>query len=75
MPHIVVYCPVLGLERKRACAAALTRAFVESTGIEAEHLVIHIEEHSFENVAVAGKLLSDQFPELMDRERARRAEP
>lgn len=74
MPHIVVYCPVLGRERKARCAAALTEAFCTSTGLDAEHLVIHIEEHSYANIAVAGRLLVDLDPSLAERERQRREE-
>lgn len=72
MPHIVVYCPVLERERKAACAAALTKAFVESTGFDPEQLVIHIQEHSYDNVSVGGRLLSDAYPELAERERLRK---
>lgn len=74
MPHIVVYCPVLDRERKSACVAALTSAFAESTGFAAEQLVIHIEEHSYDNVGVGGRLLTDAYPELAERERLRKLE-
>jgi 4-oxalocrotonate tautomerase family enzyme len=73
MPHIVVYCPRLSRDRKAACVAALTDAFEKSTGLSAEHLVIHIEEHSYDNVGVGGRLLTDAFPELAERERAHQA--
>jgi 4-oxalocrotonate tautomerase family enzyme len=69
MPHIVVYCPRLTREKKVACVAALTEAFERTTGHSAEHLVIHIEEHSYDNVAVGGRLLTDAYPELAERER------
>jgi len=69
MPHIVVYCPRLTREKKVACVAALTDAFEKTTGISAEHLVIHIEEHSYDNVSVGGRLLTDAYPELAERER------
>jgi 4-oxalocrotonate tautomerase len=69
VPHIVVYCPRLGREKKAACVAALTEAFEKSTGFEAELLTIHIEEHSYDNVGVGGKLLTDAYPELAERER------
>ena len=68
MPHIVVYSPRLTRDKKVRCAESLTRAFEESTGISAEHLVIHFEEHSYDNVAVGGKLLTDMEPELAARE-------
>lgn len=70
MPHIIVYCPRLTREKKAACVAALTESFEKSTGLSAEHLVIHIEEHSYDNVGVGGRLLTDAFPELAERERA-----
>ncbi len=69
MPHIVVYCPRLVREKKVACVAALTEAFERSTGLGAENLVIHIEEHSYDNIAVGGQLLTDAIPELAERER------
>ncbi|QUS58692.1 tautomerase family protein [Pseudovibrio brasiliensis] len=70
MPHIVVYSPRLTREKKVACVAALTEAFCASTGLEKENLVIHIEEHSYDNIAVGGKLLTDAFPEIAEREKA-----
>ena len=69
MPHIVVYSPRLTREKKVAVVAGLTDAFHRATGIDPAHLVIHIEEHSYDNVGVAGKLLTDAFPELAERER------
>lgn len=74
MPHIVLYCPILGRERKAACVAALTRAFSESTGIEPELLVIHVQEHSCASIGVGGRLLSDVHPELLEREQRRLAQ-
>lgn len=73
MPHIVVYCPRLTREKKVNCVAALTEAFEKSTGLSAQDLVIHIEEHSYDNVAVGGRLLTDAYPELAERERAHAA--
>ncbi|KZL12917.1 tautomerase family protein [Pseudovibrio ascidiaceicola] len=64
MPHIVVYSPHLSREKKVACVAALTEAFCTTTGLAKDHLVIHLEEHSYENIAVAGKLLADTIPEI-----------
>ena len=69
MPHIVVYSPRLTREKKVTCARELTQAFERSSGISAEHLVIHFEEHSYDNVAVGGKLLTDMEPALAERER------
>lgn len=56
-------------EKKAACVAALTEAFARSTGHDVENLVIHIEEHSYDNVGVGGRLLTDTYPELAERER------
>jgi 4-oxalocrotonate tautomerase family enzyme len=70
MPHIIVYCPRLEREKKIACVAALTEAFERTTGHSAELLTIHIEEHSYDNIGVGGKLLTESFPELAEREAA-----
>ncbi|KZK80174.1 hypothetical protein PsAD46_04163 [Pseudovibrio sp. Ad46] len=69
MPHIVVYSPRLPREKKVACVAALTKAFEESTGLDANLLTIHIEEHSYDNIGVGGKLLADAYPEIAEREK------
>lgn len=69
MPHIIVYSPRLSRDVKIACAEALTRAFSETTGLEAELLTIHFEEHSYDNIAVGGRLLTDAYPELATREK------
>ncbi|KZK99425.1 tautomerase family protein (plasmid) [Microbulbifer sp. MKSA007] len=69
MPHIVVYSPRLPREKKVACVAALTKAFEESTGLDANLLTIHIEEHSYDNIGVGGKLLTDAYPEIAEREK------
>jgi phenylpyruvate tautomerase PptA (4-oxalocrotonate tautomerase family) len=74
MPHIVIYCPRMKREVKVACAQAVTKAFAETTGLEPELLTIHFEEHSYDNVAVGGRLLTDAFPELAVREAAWRQE-
>ena len=74
MPHIVVYSPRLTREKKVACAKELTAAFERTTEISAEHLVIHFEEHSYDNVAVGGQLLSDLEPALMEKEKSYQAE-
>lgn len=69
MPHIVIYSPRLSREAKVRCAEAVTRAFEGTTGLSSDILTIHFEEHSYDNVAVGGKLLTDAFPELAERER------
>jgi 4-oxalocrotonate tautomerase family enzyme len=68
MPHIIVYCPRLERDKKIACVAALTEAFARTTGHDAEILTIHIEEHSYDNVGVGGKLLSETYPDLAKKE-------
>lgn len=69
MPHIVIYSPRLSRDVKVRCAEAVTAAFHASTGFEAELLTIHFEEHSYDSVAVGGRLLTDAYPELAERER------
>ena len=66
MPNLIVLSPRLSREKKAACARALTEAFEASTGIDRQHVVIHFEEHSYDNVAVGGSLLTDIDPELAD---------
>jgi 4-oxalocrotonate tautomerase family enzyme len=70
MPHIIVYCPVMPREKRAACVAALTTAFAESTGFDAQELVIHMEEHSYDNIGVGGQLLTDRYPELALKEQS-----
>ena len=70
MPHIVIYSPRMTREVKVACAEAVTRAFAETTKLGSEYLTIHFEEHSYDNVAVGGRLLTDAIPELAAREAA-----
>ena len=69
MPHIVIYSPRLSRDVKVRCAQAVTDAFASATGFESELLTIHFEEHSYDSVAVGGKLLTDAYPELAERER------
>lgn len=70
MPHIIIYCPRLERDKKAACAAAVTEAFERTTGLGGELLTIHFEEHSYNNIAVGGRLLTEAYPELYERERA-----
>ena len=64
-----MYTPRLTPEQKSATVAAVTEAFATATGIAAEHLTIHIEEHPYGNVGVGGKLLTELYPELSERDR------
>lgn len=68
MPHILIYSPRLSRDAKVACARAVTEAFASTTGLEAELLTIHFEEHSYDNVAVGGRLLTDHDPAIAARE-------
>lgn len=74
MPHIIIYSPRLTRDVKIACAQAVTRAFESTTGHSGELLTIHFEEHSYDNIAVGGKLLTESYPELAQRERSLRKE-
>ena len=74
MPHIIIYCPRLERQKKAACAAALTEAFERTTGLGGDLLTIHFEEHSYNNIAVGGHLLTEVDPELDERERAYQAQ-
>lgn len=69
MPHIVIYSPRLSRDVKVRCAEAVTQAFAAAAGFDPELLTIHFEEHSYDSVAVGGKLLTDAYPELAARER------
>lgn len=69
MPHIVIYSPRLSRDVKVRCAEAVTQAFETATGFGSDLLTIHFEEHSYDSVAVGGKLLTDAYPELAERER------
>lgn len=64
----MIYAPRLAREKKVRCAELMTHAFAESTGLEAELLTIHFEEHSYDNIAVGGRLLTDVEPELATRD-------
>ena len=68
VPHIIVQSPVLTRDQKSAVVAGVTEAFSRATGIEPEHVVIHIQEHSYDDVGVAGRLLTDLHPELREKE-------
>lgn len=68
MPHIVIYSPRLSRDAKVACAKGVTEAFASTTCLKADLLTIHFEEHSFDNVAVGGRLLTDHDPVIAARE-------
>ncbi len=66
--HFSLYCPRLKRENKQKLVAALSQAF--SVAVENPQWVpiIHICEHPYDNVAVAGKLLSDTHEECAKRQ-------
>lgn len=68
MPHIVVQCPVLTRPQKVAVVAGITDAFARATGIEPEHVVVHLQEHSYDDIGVGGRLLADIEPALREKE-------
>lgn len=74
MPHIVVQCPVLTRAQRAAAVAGITEAFSRATGIEPAHVVVHVQEHSYDEIGVGGRLLSDIHPELREKERRVREE-
>ena len=69
MPHIIVQCPVLTRAQRAAAVAEITDAFSRATGIEAANVVVHVQEHSYDEIGVGGRLLSDLYPELREKER------
>ena len=62
MPHIVVYCPPLDKDKKVDVVKSMTDAFAKSTGHDPEIISVHIQEFSYHNIGVGGKLLSDVLP-------------
>lgn len=59
MPHIVIYCPPLGKEKKAATVKAVTEAFAKTSGHEMDIISVHIHEFSYSNIGVGGQLLAD----------------
>ncbi len=57
--HFLLYCPRIRRAAKQSLAAGLTRAFTTIVGKPDWLPVIHIDEHAYDNVCVAGQLLSD----------------
>lgn len=61
MPQITIQGPNIDdLDKKRKLAAVVTEAAVEAYGIAKEHIVVVIESHPPENVAVGGTLIVDR---------------
>ena len=67
MPHIDIQGPRLSRAKKAAVVAGVTKAYCEATGMDPEHLIIHLSEHPYDNIGVGGQLLTDAIPELRDR--------
>lgn len=69
MPEIIILCPRLDRERKVAVVKEVTEGFSRASGIEPGHVTVHIQEHSYDNIGVGGRVLTDLYPELAERER------
>ena len=67
MPHIEISCPRLTRAAKARVVAGVTEAYCEATGHGADIVVVHVNEHPYDNVGVGGRLLSDAYPELRER--------
>ena len=65
--HFQLFCPRINRTKKQNVVRSLTEAFVECIGKQDWKPVIHISEHSYDNVGVDGKLLSDAYPELSEK--------
>jgi len=61
--HMLFYCPRLKRAVKQEAVKQFTAAFCESIGQPDWKPVIHICEHPYDNVGVAGELLSDSREE------------
>lgn len=61
MPNITIEGPKIeDLDKKRKLAATVTEAAVEAYGLPKEVIVVVIESHSPDNVAVGGRLIIDR---------------
>ena len=61
MPYITIQGPrIEDLDKKRKLAATVTDAAVEAYGLSKEHIVVVIETHPPENVAIGGQLIADR---------------
>jgi phenylpyruvate tautomerase PptA (4-oxalocrotonate tautomerase family) len=65
--HIVLSCPRLNRATKQNIVRGFTKVFTESLQKPDWKPIIHISEHSYDNIGVNGELLSDLIPELADR--------
>ncbi len=65
--HFLLYSPRLKKSVKKEIVASFTRIFIEATGHSDWQPVIHLNEHSYDNIGVEGELLSLKYPELSKR--------
>ena len=61
--HFLLYSPRLKRSAKQKLVATLSGIFAECVGHSDWIPVIHLCEHPYDNVGVAGKLLSDSYEE------------
>jgi len=66
--HMLLYTPKLTRRQKQAVVAELSRSFAHELGNPDWIPVVHICEHPYDNVGVDGKLLTDAFPILRDKQ-------
>ena len=59
--HMVLYTARVDRLTKQRLVENFTQVFTETTGKENWYPVIHICEHSYDNIGVEGRILSDQY--------------
>ena len=62
--HMLLYCPRVSRTTKQKLVESFSAAYCSVVGQEDYLPVVHICEHSYDNIGVKGKLLSDSFEEL-----------
>jgi 4-oxalocrotonate tautomerase len=60
MPVITVAARALSLEKKRELVDKVTALICETYGVPPSSVTVFIEEHSPENIGVAGVLIADR---------------
>ncbi|MFH1374102.1 MAG: hypothetical protein ABII79_09930 [bacterium] len=65
--HFVLYCPRISRVVKQNVVKALTAVFTECLSKPDWLPIIHICEHPYDNLGVAGELASDAFEECANR--------
>ncbi|MCP4633614.1 MAG: hypothetical protein GY855_11865 [candidate division Zixibacteria bacterium] len=66
--HFKLFCPRINRKTKQAVVSSFTETFIKCFGKPEWKPVIHICEHSYDNVGVNGQLLSDAYEECADRQ-------